>query len=132
MSGQKTALVKQHPGSWTKGQSGNPGGRPRSEHDVSAMCRALTPRIVAALDQALDDPRSRVASATILLERGWGKVPQPVDASSAGQELTLLHLIAARQVAEQMQALAESGIDVPKHARKTPAPIIDLSEPALE
>ena len=96
------------------------------------MCRALTPRVVQALDQALDDSRTRVAAATILLERGWGKVPQPVDASPQGQELTLLHLIAARQVAEQMQALVDNGtVEAPKRGQR-PAPIIDLSEPALE
>ena len=137
MAGQTTALARRQQG-WAKGQSGNPTGRPRSEHDVGAMCRALTPRAVQALDKALDDPRSRVGAAAIILDRGWGKVPQPVSASTEdGQELTLLHLIAARQIAEQMQALMTNGALDPHKGNghdngKDAAPVIDLSVPALE
>ena len=142
MAGQTTALVKRQQG-WAKGQSGNPSGRPRSDHDVGAMCRALTPRAVHALDLALDDPARRVGAAAIILERGWGKVPQPVSAADGdGNELTLLHLIAARQIAEQMQALMTGGALEPKangatngsaaHNGESQGPVIDLSIPALE
>lgn len=123
---------------WVKGVSGNPKGRARSEYDVAAMCRALTPRAVHALDLALDDPRSRVGAASIILERGHGKVPQPVSAADGdGNELTLLHLIAARQIAEQMQALMTGGALDPHKGNghnngKDAAPVIDLSIPALE
>lgn len=102
------------------------------------MCQALTPRAVAALDKALDDPRSRVGAAAIILDRGWGKVPQPVSAADGdGNELTLLHLIAARQIAEQMQALMTGGALDPHKGNghdngKDAAPVIDLSIPALE
>ena len=107
------------------------------------MCRDLTPRAVLALKLALDDPARRVGAASIILERGWGKVPQPVSASTEdGQELTLLHLIAARQIAEQMQALMTGGALDPKangatngsaaHDGKDQGPVIDLSIPALE
>lgn len=100
------------------------------------MCRALTPRAVNALDQALDDPRSRVGAASIILERGWGKVAQPIEGSANATELTLLHLIAARQIAEQMHALVQAGElgngNGAAHNGEAQAPVIDLSMPALE
>ena len=99
------------------------------------MCRDLTPRAVNALDQALDDPRSRVGAASIILERGWGKVSQPIEGSGA-TELTLLHLIAARQIAEQMHALVQAGElgngNGAAHNGEAIEPVIDLSMPALE
>ena len=57
---------------WTPGQSGNPAGRPKTG-DLEALCRAHTPAAVAALVKALASPRERVAAATALLDRGWGK-----------------------------------------------------------
>lgn len=100
------------------------------------MCRALTPRIITALDNSLDDPRTRVGAASILLERGYGKVAQPIEGSANATELTLLHLIAARQIAEQMHALVQAGepdgANGASHNGEDLAPVIDLSMPALE
>jgi hypothetical protein len=41
------------------------------------MCREHTPEAIAALVRALhsDDERVSVTAATVLIERGWGKVP---------------------------------------------------------
>lgn len=94
---------------WVPGKSGNPKGRPKAEHDVAAMCRALTPEIVRALALALDEPGERTKAAGILLDRGYGKAPLVIEGADTGS-LTMLHLIAARQVAEQMQALLAAGV----------------------
>lgn len=60
------------------GQSGNPGGRPAQGVNIRALARQYTEKAIRALVDALDDPRTKVAAATELLNRGWGKAPQPM------------------------------------------------------
>jgi hypothetical protein len=67
---------------WQKGQSGNPGGRPKAIVEVAAAARERT---VAAIDVLTEIMRNvdatasaRVSAAVALLERGWGKAPQTV------------------------------------------------------
>jgi hypothetical protein len=55
--------------------SGNPGGRPKTLPDLVEAARALTPRALAALEQALDDPDRAIPAAVALLDRAWGKPP---------------------------------------------------------
>jgi len=64
------------PGTFQPGQSGNPGGRPKS--NVVAMARQHTQEAVDALVTALRNPRERVSAAVALLDRGWGKPVQMV------------------------------------------------------
>lgn len=49
---------------------------------------------------ALEVPSTRVAAATTLLDRGWGKVKQPIDQNAS--ETTVLHLLAAKLVSAQL------------------------------
>jgi hypothetical protein len=60
------------------GESGNPSGRPKALHDVVELARTHTPAAIAALVDALNNPRERVAAATVLLDRAWGRAPQVV------------------------------------------------------
>lgn len=57
---------------WVKGQSGNPGGRPKG---IAAKAREHTDKAVQVLADALDskDERVRVTAAEKLLDRGYGK-----------------------------------------------------------
>jgi hypothetical protein len=65
------------------GESGNPGGRPKSAY-LSELARAETDACIATLVKIRDSGRSpaaaRIAAARELLDRGYGK---------AGQALTL-------------------------------------------
>src|SRR5258708_2795107 len=63
------------PGTWAKGQSGNPAGRPALPIEFREQIRSHTAAAIAVLVDALKDPdaRVRVAAAKELLDRGHGK-----------------------------------------------------------
>lgn len=60
------------------GQSGNPSGRPKADVRLRDMAREHTEAAITALVEALKDERHRVAAATALLDRGYGKPTQAV------------------------------------------------------
>ncbi len=68
---------------FAKGQSGNPGGRPKALVEVQEAARSHTPMALATLARIADDktapPAAQVAAANALLDRGWGKPVQTVD-----------------------------------------------------
>lgn len=66
---------------WKPGQSGNPGGRSKIKVEIEQLARNAGPQAIAALVQALKDPRLKVAAATAILERGFGKPVQTVNAN---------------------------------------------------
>src|SRR5262245_29160466 len=64
-----------------KGQSGNPGGRPKVVAEVRELARQRAPEAIAALVKVMTEGKSeaaRVAAATALLDCGWGKPTQPI------------------------------------------------------
>lgn len=69
--------------SFKPGQSGNPSGRPKILKNLQELARELTPKAIAALEAALANPRERVAAATVILDRGYGKAPQRIEATGA-------------------------------------------------
>ena len=65
------------PGTFQKGKSGNPGGRPKEVAEVKALARAHT---TTAINMLVSIARSnnatdaaRVSACIALLDRGWGK-----------------------------------------------------------
>lgn len=62
------------------GQSGNPGGRPAESSALKKMAREHAVKAVAVLVSALDDEdaRIRVAAASAILDRGFGKPAQAI------------------------------------------------------
>lgn len=82
------------------GQSGNPAGRPPENNRVKGLARAHTESAIATLASImLDDSAKgseRVAAATALLDRGYGKPVQAIggtdDLPPIAQNLTV-HLI---------------------------------------
>ena len=96
---------------WAKGQSGNPGGRPRIVEAVRDIARESTTLAIETLraiaaDQAAPHA-ARVSAATALLDRGWGRPMQghavmAVTAPKSVREMTdteILALIATKMAA---------------------------------
>lgn len=85
---------------FVKGQSGNPGGRPKSSFSLAAACQKYTPEVVELMVKVMrgqvirrstrqkgdaetthqDTPsfQDRIRAAEWLADRGWGKAPSVV------------------------------------------------------
>jgi hypothetical protein len=67
-------------GHWVKGNSGNPGGRPKLLEEVRELAQKETAASIQALaeirDSAKAPAQSRVAASVALLDRGWGRPNQ--------------------------------------------------------
>jgi hypothetical protein len=70
-----------------KGVSGNPGGRPKrteEELDLIAACKDRTPAALAVIEAIMlagENERNKLSAAMAIIERGYGKAVQPVEAS---------------------------------------------------
>lgn len=69
-------------GKFTKGHSGNPGGRPKAADDVKALAREYTTEAITKLAEWMrsDNAKASVSACSVLLDRGWGKAEQRVEA----------------------------------------------------
>ena len=84
-------------GQFPKGQSGNPGGRPRDEKKVAELARSYTREAIETLAELMrsgNDERVRGTAAQALLDRGWGKPKLEVASDEAGY-LQALKAVAA-------------------------------------
>ena len=65
-----------------KGQSGNPGGRPKVIAEVKELAREYTGEAIETLVSIMTSPKAapaaRVSAANSLLDRGYGKPPQHI------------------------------------------------------
>ncbi len=72
---------------FAKGQSGNPGGRPKALRAVEDAAREHTPAAIETLaticGDAAQPAAARVTAANSLLDRAWGRARQAVEV--AGQ-----------------------------------------------
>lgn len=63
-----------------KGQSGNPGGRPKAIAEVQKLARESTPEAMETLRTIMRNKKApdaaRVAATREILDRGWGKALQ--------------------------------------------------------
>lgn len=69
-----------------KGQSGNPGGRPKENTEVRDLARQHTAEAIERLAHWMrsDNAKASVSSSINLIERGWGKPEQPVTGADGG------------------------------------------------
>ena len=70
---------------FVKGQSGNPGGRPGVPADVRELCKSRAVDAINTLAAVMTDveapPAARVAAANAILDRGFGKPAQTINAN---------------------------------------------------
>jgi hypothetical protein len=65
-----------------KGKSGNPKGRPKSDKTIIELARTMTEDALNTLYSVMmesDKDQARVAAASAILDRGWGKPPQALE-----------------------------------------------------
>jgi hypothetical protein len=75
-------------GYFKKGESGNPGGCPKLPADIREAFKAKAPEALEVLTRCLqsDDDRIALMAAQAILDRGYGKPVQSIDANiSEGQ-----------------------------------------------
>ena len=72
-----------------KGQSGNPGGRPKVVAEVKELAREYTSQAIETLVSIMANPKSapaaRVSTANALLDRGFGKPAQHITGDGGPQ-----------------------------------------------
>jgi hypothetical protein len=73
-----------------KGQSGNPGGRPKENEEIKKLAQEHCPAAIDRLAYWMQsgDARASVAASTALLDRGYGKPAQALEHSG---NVTLTH-----------------------------------------
>ena len=80
--------TKRHAGMFKPGQSGNPLGRPKSDKTLKELAKVYTEDALETLHSIAINEKAkdsaRVQAATALLDRGWGKPPQFVEAVNVG------------------------------------------------
>lgn len=98
---------------FVKGQSGNPGGRPKQEMEVIQLARQAAPDAIRRLMHWMNegDARASIAASTALLDRAFGKPTQPVAGDPDRPPLDMGVTIDASKLSdEQLRVL--SGIPV--------------------
>ena len=108
-----------------KGQSGNPSGRPKADHNITELARSYCPRAIEVLAAIMDDPKAtataRAMAAERILDRGLGK---PLQVSSIAMNPTKR---AADMTDDELAAIA-AGVSLPLSPLPTEPEPIEVGE----
>lgn len=106
---------------WQKGQSGNPGGRPKVVGEIRDLARQHTATAIDTLVQVCKSGESesaRVAAAQVLLDRGWGRPLQMTELSAIGSgEITFRWSDGQASVTEQKPVVIEQKDEIAEQAK---------------
>ena len=98
-------------GKWLPGSSPNPGGRPKIIEDIRDLAREHSATAINTLVQIAESGKqesARVAAASALLDRGWGKPTQPLSGDDAMPAIGINGTAVATLTAEERAALVAS------------------------
>ena len=91
-----------------KGQSGNPGGRPKVIAEVRELAQEHTSKAIETLVSIMTNPKSadaaRVSAANALLDRGYGKPPQHQHITGENAPVYVARLPEPCKTAEEWEA----------------------------
>jgi hypothetical protein len=110
---QKPQIRRRKNGTFPKGVSGNPGGRPKEEREIVEAIRRRADEIVAGLLRAALAKKPNVKASSELLNRAYGKAKQVVELTGADGgplqvDLSKLSTEQVRQLRE-LVAVASTG-----------------------
>jgi hypothetical protein len=91
-------------GQWLPGSSPNPGGRPKIIEDIRDLAREHTQTAINALVRIAESGKqesARVAAASALLDRGWGKPTQPLSGDKDAPPIGLSIEDQRREISER-------------------------------
>lgn len=95
-----------------KGQSGNPGGRPKESNEAKELAKKYGPEAFKRLVYWMksDEARASISAAQTIIERAYGKVPQAIvgDQSSPLTVRFVLEGLPAENAPLMIDAVAES------------------------
>jgi len=118
---------------FVKGQSGNPGGKPKELRSVVSQARRLTPLALRELRAILNDPeegkQAKISAASVILDRAWGRPSQAftgadgsgdvVDPATDGSGYAVAPAIALKRCAVEGRSSSIASLGS-LHKRKAP------------
>ena len=102
-------------GGFQKGQSGNPGGRSKLPADIREAFKAKAPQALEVLTRCLqsDDDRIAMMAAQAILDRGYGRPTQSIDAKIGWPDGSLLSPRCPRSLQRRRNGWKASGARTP-------------------
>jgi len=99
-----------------KGQSGNPGGRPRKDDPVKMLAKKKAPEAIKKLYDIMisesSSNKDKIQCANIIIERAYGKAQQNIDADvkHSGEVVPVLRLVSPDESTTDERAAGSGSI----------------------